>query len=621
MISSYQACVSCVVVCVQWANPWSSAPCAQAWQTQVVERLGPLVDRAAIPIASSLAAVQTRVAAGSAPRLDEAASGDGLALFWSLFGSVGLPLLTVALLLHLSRRPGAEGDGLGGPGGPSGGSPAAFGKTRARFQMEPRTGVGFGDVAGVDEARRDFEEVVDFLRSPGRYTALGARIPKGVLLAGPPGTGKTLLARAIAGEAGVPFFSISGSEFVEMFVGVGAARVRDLFRRAKEAAPCIVFIDEIDAVGRQRGAGLGGGNDEREQTLNQLLTEMDGFEGNAGVIVLAATNRADVLDPALLRPGRFDRQVQVALPDGRGRAAVLRVHARGKSLDPRVDLDELALRTPGFAGADLANLLNEAVILAGRRNLPAATPREVDDALDRVVAGLEGAPLLDGRAKLLVAYHEAGHALCATLAPGHDAVQKLTLVPRGRARGLTWFLPAEDQTSLTRRQMFARLVGALGGRAAEEAVWGAAEVTTGAASDLQEASRLARAMVTKYGFSEVGPYALADPGARSGDVVMRLLSRRWVSEALQRRVDAAVARITAEAYALALDLVRRHRPALDRAVQLLMERETLSGDEFRRLLCAEEGVESGVTAAVPALGGAVAATPATLVSASNTQPL
>lgn len=371
-----------------------------------------------------------------------------------------------------------------GPGGPS--SAMNFSRSKAKFQMEPNTGVTFDDVAGVDEAKQDFVEIVDFLKRPERFTAVGARIPKGCLLVGPPGTGKTLLAKAIAGEAGVPFFSISGSEFVEMFVGVGASRVRDLFKKAKENAPCLVFVDEIDAVGRVRGTGIGGGNDEREQTLNQLLTEMDGFEGNTGIIVIAATNRADILDPALLRPGRFDRQVSVDVPDVKGRQEILGVHARNKKLSQDVELEDIALRTPGFSGADLANLLNEAAILAGRRNLKEVSQKEIDDAVDRIVAGMEGRPLTDSKAKSLIAYHEVGHAICGTLTPGHDPVQKVTLIPRGQARGLTWFRPNEDMTLVSKQQLFARIVGALGGRAAEEVVFGEAEVTTGASGDLQQ---------------------------------------------------------------------------------------------------------------------------------------
>merc|ERR1712188_104771 len=385
-------------------------------------------------------------------------------------------------------------------------------------------GIGFDDVAGIEEAKQDFMEVVEFLKRPEKFTAVGARIPKGVLLVGPPGTGKTLLAKAIAGEAGVPFFSISGSEFVEMFVGVGASRVRDLFKKAKSNAPCIVFIDEIDAVGRSRGTGIGGGNDEREQTLNQLLTEMDGFEGNTGIIVVAATNRADILDSELLRPGRFDRQVTVDVPDVKGRTEILKVHARNKKLDA-VSLEQIALRTPGFAGADLQNLLNEAAILAGRRGMTAITLKEVDDAVDRIVAGLEGKAMIDSKGKMLVAYHEVGHAICGTLTPGHDAVQKVTLIPRGQARGLTWFIPGEDPTLISKQQIFARIVGALGGRAAEEVVFGDSEITTGASGDLQQVSQLAKQMVVSYGFSDIGPWSLMDQSAMSGDMVMRMMAR------------------------------------------------------------------------------------------------
>ena len=338
-----------------------------------------------------------------------------------------------------------------------------FGKSRARFQMEAETGVMFDDVAGIEEAKEELQEVVTFLKKPERFTAVGARIPKGVLLVGSPGTGKTLLAKAIAGEAGVPFFSISGSEFVEMFVGVGASRVRDLFKKAKENAPCIIFIDEIDAVGRQRGAGIGGGNDEREQTLNQLLTEMDGFEGNTGIIILAATNRPDVLDSALLRPGRFDRQVTVDTPDIKGRLEILSVHARDKKLAPEVSLKGIARRTPGFTGADLANLLNEAAILTARRRKEAITMLEIDDAVDRVVAGMEGTPLVDSKSKRLIAYHEVGHAIVGTLLKNHDPVQKVTLIPRGQAQGLTWFTPSDEQQLISRSQIRDRMAGPLGG--------------------------------------------------------------------------------------------------------------------------------------------------------------
>merc|ERR1719238_698316 len=439
-----------------------------------------------------------------------------------------------------------------------GGGPMDFGKSKSKFQEVPETGVTFADVAGVEGAKNDFMEVVEFLKKPERFTAVGARIPKGVLLVGPPGTGKTLLAKAIAGEAGVPFFSISGSEFVEMFVGVGASRVRDLFKKAKENAPCIIFVDEIDAVGRSRGAGVGGGNDEREQTLNQLLTEMDGFEGNTGIIVVAATNRADILDPALLRPGRFDRQVTVDVPDVQGRTDILKVHARNKKLGEGVDVESIAKRTPGFSGADLANLLNEAAILAGRRNKNEISLSEIDDSVDRIVAGMEGTPMTDGKSKSLVAYHEVGHAICGTLTPGHDAVQKVTIMPRGQAKGLTWFTPGEDPTLISKQQIFARIVGALGGRAAEEVIFGEADTTTGASGDLQQVANMAKQMVTSFGMSEIGPFSLQDSGAQSGDMIMRMMARNSTPEKLLEAID----RITEE----------------------LCEKETLSGDEFRAIL-------------------------------------
>jgi len=449
--------------------------------------------------------------------------------------------------------------------------------------MEPNTGVTFADVAGVDEAKQDFMEVVEFLKKPERFTAVGARIPKGVLLVGPPGTGKTLLAKAIAGEAGVPFFSISGSEFVEMFVGVGASRVRDLFKKAKENAPCIVFVDEIDAVGRQRGTGIGGGNDEREQTLNQLLTEMDGFEGNTGVIVIAATNRADILDSALLRPGRFDRQVAVDVPDVRGRTEILKVHGSNKKFDEDVSLEVVAMRTPGFSGADLANLLNEAAILAGRRGKTGISSKEIDDSIDRIVAGMEGTVMTDGKSKSLVAYHEVGHAICGTLTPGHDAVQKVTLVPRGQARGLTWFIPSDDPTLISKQQLYARIVGGLGGRAAEEVIFGESEVTTGAVGDLQQITGLAKQMVTTFGMSDIGPWSLMDSSAQS-DVIMRMMARNSMSERLAEDIDSAIKRLSDGAYEIALSHIRNNRDAMDKIVEILLEKETMTGDEFRAIL-------------------------------------
>ncbi|MCC5609365.1 ATP-dependent zinc metalloprotease FtsH2 [Nostoc sp. CHAB 5834] len=494
---------------------------------------------------------------------------------WGLLGNLIFPVLLITGLFFLFRRSSNL------PGGP--GQAMNFGKSKARFQMEAKTGVKFDDVAGIEEAKEELQEVVTFLKQPERFTAVGARIPKGVLLVGPPGTGKTLLAKAIAGEAGVPFFSISGSEFVEMFVGVGASRVRDLFKKAKDNAPCIIFIDEIDAVGRQRGAGIGGGNDEREQTLNQLLTEMDGFEGNTGIIIIAATNRPDVLDSALLRPGRFDRQVTVDAPDIKGRLEILQVHARNKKLDPSVSLDAIARRTPGFTGADLANLLNEAAILTARRRKEAITLREVDDAVDRVVAGMEGTPLVDSKSKRLIAYHEIGHALVGTLLKDHDPVQKVTLIPRGQAQGLTWFTPNEEQGLISRSQLKARITGALGGRAAEEVIFGAAEVTTGAGGDLQQLSGMARQMVTRFGMSDLGPLSLE---SQQGEV---FLGRDWTtrseySESIASRIDGQVRAIVEECYENAKKIVRDHRTVTDRLVDLLIEKETIDGEEFRQIV-------------------------------------
>ncbi|XP_057415833.1 ATP-dependent zinc metalloprotease FTSH 2, chloroplastic-like isoform X2 [Lotus japonicus] len=518
------------------------------------------------------------------------AQEDSGSLLFNLIGNLAFPIILIGGLFLLMRRPG----GMGGPGGP--GFPLTFGQSKAKFQMEPNTGVTFDDVAGVDEAKQDFMEVVEFLKKPERFTAVGARIPKGVLLIGPPGTGKTLLAKAIAGEAGVPFFSISGSEFVEMFVGVGASRVRDLFKKAKENAPCIVFVDEIDAVGRQRGTGIGGGNDEREQTLNQLLTEMDGFEGNTGIIVVAATNRADILDSALLRPGRFDRQVMVDVPDVRGRTEILKVHGSNKKFEADVSLEIIAMRTPGFSGADLANLLNEAAILAGRRGKTGISSKEIDDSIDRIVAGMEGTVMTDGKSKSLVAYHEVGHAICGTLTPGHDAVQKVTLVPRGQARGLTWFIPSDDPTLISKQQLFARIVGGLGGRAAEEIIFGEPEVTTGAAGDLQQITGLAKQMVTTFGMSDIGPWSLME-AAQSGDVIMRMMARNSMSEKLAEDIDAATKRISDDAYVIALRHIRNNREAIDKIVEVLLEKETLSGDEFRAIL--SEFVEIPVENRVP----------------------
>jgi cell division protease FtsH len=494
---------------------------------------------------------------------------------WGVLGNLLFPVLLISGLFFLFRRSGNV------PGGP--GQAMNFGKSRARFQMEAKTGVLFDDVAGIEEAKEELQEVVTFLKKPERFTAVGAKIPKGVLLVGPPGTGKTLLAKAIAGEAGVPFFSISGSEFVEMFVGVGASRVRDLFKKAKENAPCIIFIDEIDAVGRQRGAGIGGGNDEREQTLNQLLTEMDGFEGNTGIIIIAATNRVDVLDSALLRPGRFDRQVMVDPPDIKGRLEILQVHARNKKLAPEVSLEAIARRSPGFTGADLANLLNEAAILTARRRKEAVTMLEIDDAVDRVIAGMEGTPLVDSKSKRLIAYHEVGHAIVGTLLKEHDPVQKVTLIPRGQARGLTWFMPSDDQSLISRSQIMARMAGALGGRAAEALVFGESEVTTGASGDLQQVTGMARQMVTRFGMSNLGPLSLESQG---GEVFLGagLMSRSEYSEEIASRIDGQVRDLAKQAYTEALRIVNENRPVIDRLVDLLIEKETIDGEEFRQIV-------------------------------------
>ncbi|MBD1840661.1 ATP-dependent metallopeptidase FtsH/Yme1/Tma family protein [Coleofasciculus sp. FACHB-64] len=494
---------------------------------------------------------------------------------WGFLGNLIFPILLIAGLFFLFRRSSNI------PGGP--GQAMNFGKSKARFQMEAKTGVKFDDVAGIEEAKEELEEVVTFLKLPEKFTAVGAKIPKGVLLIGPPGTGKTLLAKAIAGEAGVPFFSISGSEFVEMFVGVGASRVRDLFKKAKENAPCLIFIDEIDAVGRQRGAGIGGGNDEREQTLNQLLTEMDGFEGNTGIIIIAATNRPDVLDSALLRPGRFDRQVMVDAPDLKGRLAVLEVHGRNKKIAPEVSLEAIARRTPGFTGADLANLLNEAAILTARRRKEAITMMEINDAVDRVVAGMEGTPLVDSKSKRLIAYHEVGHAIVGTLVTDHDPVQKVTLVPRGQARGLTWFTPNEDQGLISRSQLLARITGALGGRAAEEVIFGDSEITTGAGGDLQQVTGLARQMVTRFGMSTLGPLSLE---SQSGEV---FLGRDWTSrseysEEIASQIDVQVRSIVAKCYKDACKIMSENREVIDRLVDLLIEKETIDGEEFRQIV-------------------------------------
>ena len=466
-----------------------------------------------------------------------------------------------------------------------GGKAMGFGKSRAKLLTERQGRVTFEDVAGVDEAKDDLKEIVDFLRDPQKFQRLGGRIPKGVLLVGPPGTGKTLLARAIAGEANVPFFTISGSDFVEMFVGVGASRVRDMFEQAKKNSPCIVFIDEIDAVGRHRGAGLGGGNDEREQTLNQLLVEMDGFEANESVILIAATNRPDVLDPALLRPGRFDRHVVVPNPDLAGREKILRVHLRKVPLAPDVDPRTIARGTPGFSGADLANLVNEGALLAARRGKRVVTMSELEDAKDKVMMGAERRSMaMSDEEKKLTAYHEGGHAIVALHVIGSDPIHKATIIPRGRALGMVMRLPERDQLSLTRQKMLADLCVAFGGRIAEELVFGHEKVTTGAQSDIEQATRMARAMVTRFGMSDsLGPIAYAENQEEVflGHSVSRTQN---VSEATAQKIDAEIHRIIDECYAKAKEILNDHQSDLNVLARGLLEYETLTGDEIVALL-------------------------------------
>ncbi len=461
----------------------------------------------------------------------------------------------------------------------------SFGKSKAKLLTGDTPKVTFADVAGADEAKEELEEIIEFLRDPQKYTRLGGRLPKGVLLVGPPGTGKTLLARAVAGEAGRPFFSMSGSDFVEMFVGVGASRVRDLFEQGKAHAPCIIFIDEIDAVGRHRGAGLGGGHDEREQTLNQLLVEMDGFESNEGVILIAATNRPDVLDPALLRPGRFDRQVVVDLPDLRGREEILRVHLRKVPVADDVDVTVIARGTPGMSGADLANLVNEAALLAARRSADKVYLADLEEAKDKVMLGAERKSMVMKDAeKRNTAYHEAGHAVCAIKTPGCDPLHKVTIVPRGRALGLAFTLPVEDRYSITRQQLEAMLVMTYGGRVAEELVFGHDKVTTGAANDIQKATSLARRYVSQWGLSDaIGPVLVGD---NEQEVFLgRELSRhREVSERTAQLVDAEVTRLLNESYGRAKQTLIDNRDLLERMAEALLERETLTAEDAELLV-------------------------------------
>ncbi|OGI08605.1 MAG: cell division protein FtsH [Candidatus Melainabacteria bacterium RIFCSPLOWO2_02_FULL_35_15] len=499
--------------------------------------------------------------------------------FWlSFLTSIIVPALFLIMLIFMIRS------------AQSGGSQAmSFGKSRAKLQQDTKVKITFSDVAGIDESKQELQEVVDFLKTSEKYLAIGARIPKGVLLVGAPGTGKTLLAKAVAGEAGVPFFSISGSDFVEMFVGVGASRVRDLFEQAKKNAPCIVFVDEIDAVGRQRGAGLGGGHDEREQTLNQLLVEMDGFESTTGIIVLAATNRPDILDSALLRPGRFDRQIVIDRPDIAGREAILKVHAKGKPLAPDVDLRILARRTPGFTGADLSNMLNEAALLAARKNKREIYMDDMEQAIDKVLAGPERkSRIITPKDKEVTAYHEVGHALVAHFEKGSDPLHKVTIIPRGMALGITMTLPEEDHLNLSRSQLLARIKVLLGGRVAEEVVFG--DITTGAQNDLQKATELLRKMVTQFGMSEkLGPMTFGQTnehvflGRDFGHI-------RDYSEEIATRIDSEMKTIISKLYEDCTQLLKEKRKHMDAIVQILLDKETIEKDEFKEIV---EKVDNG----------------------------
>ena len=500
--------------------------------------------------------------------------GDNVPWFVSLLVS-WLPFLAlIGVWVFMSRQmQGGAGKAMG------------FGKSRAKMLTEAHGRVTFEDVAGVDEAKQDLTEIVEFLRDPGKYQRLGGRIPRGVLLVGPPGTGKTLIARAVAGEANVPFFTISGSDFVEMFVGVGASRVRDMFEQAKKNAPCIIFIDEIDAVGRHRGAGLGGGNDEREQTLNQLLVEMDGFEANEGVILIAATNRPDVLDPALLRPGRFDRQVVVPNPDVVGREQILKVHVRKVPLAPDINLKTIARGTPGFSGADLMNLVNEAALMAARRNKRMVTQIEFEDAKDKVMMGAERKSLvMTEEEKMLTAYHESGHAVVGLNVVATDPIHKATIIPRGRALGMVMQLPERDKLSMSLEQMTSRLAIMMGGRVAEELIFGKEKVTSGAASDIEQATRLARMMVTRWGLSDqLGTVAY---GENQDEVFLGMSVARTqnVSESTAQKIDNEIRRLVEEGYQEATKILTERRADLEALAKGLLEFETLTGDEIKDLL-------------------------------------
>ncbi|MBV9528204.1 ATP-dependent zinc metalloprotease FtsH, partial [Sphingomonas sp.] len=488
-----------------------------------------------------------------------------------------------------------------------GGRAMGFGKSRARMLTEKQGRVTFEDVAGIDEAKGELQEIVEFLKDPGKFARLGGKIPKGALLVGPPGTGKTLLARAIAGEAGVPFFTISGSDFVEMFVGVGASRVRDMFEQAKKSAPCIVFIDEIDAVGRHRGAGLGNGNDEREQTLNQLLVEMDGFEANEGIIIIAATNRPDVLDPALLRPGRFDRQVVVPRPDIDGREQILGVHMKKVPLAPDVDARVIARGTPGFSGADLANLVNEAALLAARKGKRLVAMQEFEEAKDKVLMGTERKSMvMTEDEKRMTAYHEAGHAIVALHEPASDPIHKATIIPRGRALGMVMRLPERDSYSYHRDKMYANLAVSMGGRVAEEVIFGYDKVSSGASSDIQYATQLARDMVTRWGMSdELGPLQYAEPDEEVFLGYSMNRARQMSNETAQA-IDKEIRKIVEDGYARAKSLLDENRQELETLAQALLEYETLSGDEIKKLIAGEPIDRGGNKGpALPAAGSSI----------------
>ncbi|HLS20485.1 MAG TPA: ATP-dependent zinc metalloprotease FtsH [Bacillota bacterium] len=499
------------------------------------------------------------------------------------FLTMMLPFLLIGLIFFffLTRAQG---------GGGGGGRVMNFGKSKAKLYDDSKEKVRFSDVAGADEEKQELVEVVEFLKDPKKFTKVGARIPKGVLLVGPPGTGKTLLAKAVAGEAGTPFFSISGSDFVEMFVGVGASRVRDLFENAKKNAPCIIFIDEIDAVGRQRGAGLGGGHDEREQTLNQLLVEMDGFDANEGIIMMAATNRPDILDPALLRPGRFDRQITVDRPDVRGREAILKVHARNKPIDDTVDLQTIAMRTPGFSGADLENLLNEAALIAARHDRTSISMAEVDEAIDRVIAGpAKKSRVISEKERQIVAYHESGHTVIGMVLDEADTVHKVTIVPRGQAGGYAVMLPKEDRYIVTRPELLDRVTGLLGGRVAEEIIFGKNHVSTGASNDFQRATNIVDKMITEFGMSDkIGPVQFNGSGSDQVFLGRDFHNEKNYSDAIAHEIDQEKQRLISYCYDRAKTILTEHREQLELIAQTLLDVETLDADQIKSLF--EDGV-------------------------------